>query len=96
MPTFPFSSDGGVVGTLEALSNEPRPNGFEKLSQDPRFGRVRVGEYRVIYWIDDEAKILITVIVRHRKDAYRDIDNLDPAVVEKNITPLLSGLSLIM
>jgi mRNA interferase RelE/StbE len=83
-----------IVGALEALSNEPRPHGVEKLSQDPRFWRVRVGEYRIIYWIDDEAKVLITLIVRHRKDAYRDIDKLDPTVVAKTITPFLSGLSV--
>jgi mRNA interferase RelE/StbE len=82
-----------VVHAMEGLSNDPRPKGVEKLSQNPRLWRVRVGDYRLVYWIDDESKVLITLIVRHRKDAYRDIDKLDPSVVAKTITPLLSGLS---
>jgi mRNA interferase RelE/StbE len=82
-----------VVKCLEGLSINPRPHGVEKLSQDPRFWRVRVGDYRIVYWIDDEAKVLVTLIVRHRKDAYRDIDKLDPAIVAKAIGPVLAGLT---
>jgi mRNA interferase RelE/StbE len=78
-----------VVKALVALSGNPRPHGVEKLSQDPRLWRVRCGEYRIIYWINDEAGILVAPIVRHRKDAYRDIDKLDPALVVH--TPLRSG-----
>jgi mRNA interferase RelE/StbE len=82
-----------VVKCVDALSLNPRPHGVEKLSQDPRLWRVRCGEYRVIYWINDEAKVVVALIVRHRKDAYRDIDKLDPAVVANTITPLLTSLS---
>lgn len=82
-----------VFKCLEGLSTNPRPNGVEKLSQDPRFWRVRAGDYRIVYWIDDESKVVITLIVRHRKDAYRDIDKLDPYVVAKTIGPLLTGLT---
>jgi mRNA interferase RelE/StbE len=68
-----------VVKALVALSGNPRPHGVEKLSRDPRLWRVRCGKYRIIYWINDEAGIVVALIVRHRKDAYRDIDKLDPA-----------------
>jgi mRNA interferase RelE/StbE len=91
---LPQSVQCRLLRCFEALSEHPRPPGVEKLSQDPRFWRVRVGEYRVIYWIDDEAAILVALVVRHRKDAYRDIHKLDPAVVAKSLTPLLSGISI--
>jgi mRNA interferase RelE/StbE len=82
-----------VIDCLEGLSRNPRPHGVEKLSQDPRLWRVRCGEYRVIYWINDQSGIVVALIVRHRKDAYRDIDKLDPAIVANTIAPLLNGLS---
>jgi mRNA interferase RelE/StbE len=83
-----------ILEKLETLSTNPRPSGVEKLSSDPRFWRIRVGDYRIIYWIDDNAKILVALIVRHRKDAYRDIGKLDPATVAKTLGPLLTGLAV--
>jgi hypothetical protein len=48
-------------------------------------------DYRVVYFIDDGARLVIVLLARHRKDAYRDIENLDPAVVAKSIGPMLSA-----
>jgi mRNA interferase RelE/StbE len=79
-----------IVKTFETLASNPRPAGVEKLSADPRFWRVRAGDYRVIYFIDDGARLVIVLVVRHRKDAYRDIENLDPTVLTKSIAPMLS------
>lgn len=45
-----------VIKCLDGLSTNPRPNGVEKLSQDPRFWRVRVGDYRIVYWIETTRK----------------------------------------
>lgn len=70
-----------VIECLEKLESDPRPNGVEKLSQDPRFWRVKAGKYRVIYAIEDDKKIIIVLIVRHRKDAYRNLEVLDSRLV---------------
>jgi mRNA interferase RelE/StbE len=83
-----------VVECLESLSTDPRPKGVEKLCQYPKFWRIRVGEYRIIYTIDDENGIIIMLLVRHRRDAYRDLATLDPTVLAKALSPMVSGLGL--
>jgi mRNA interferase RelE/StbE len=53
-----------------ALAEEPRPDGVRKLSGSLEGWRIRVGDYRVVYQIDDEQKTVIIVRVRHRRDVY--------------------------
>jgi len=82
-----------IIKKLEGLAVDPRPAGVEKLSQDPRFWRVRVGDYRIIYAIDDKKSVVVACLVRHRRDAYRDIENLDARLVMETLKPLLAGLA---
>ncbi|WP_419183621.1 type II toxin-antitoxin system RelE family toxin [Scytonema hofmannii] len=49
---------------------EPRPNGVKKLEND--LYRIRVGDYRVIYQIQDNILLVNIVKVSHRSKAYRD------------------------
>ncbi|MEE8126514.1 MAG: type II toxin-antitoxin system RelE/ParE family toxin [Nitrospirales bacterium] len=60
-----------ILKRLEALADDPRPVGSEKLSGQERF-RVRQGMYRIIYEIRDEELVIIVVKVGHRRDVYRD------------------------
>lgn len=60
-----------IVGTLERLRGEPRPVGARKLRGAADLWRVRVGDYRLIYAIDDTQQTVDIRVVRHRKDAYR-------------------------
>jgi len=60
-----------VLEKIEALSVNPRLEGIKKLVGSDAAYRLRVGEYRVIYTIDDGIKIVQIDRVRHRKDAYR-------------------------
>jgi mRNA interferase RelE/StbE len=83
-----------VVECLESLSTHPRPKGVEKLSQHPKILRVRVCDYRIIYTIDDKKSIVIMLLVRHRRDAYRDLAKLDPATLARALGPMISGLGL--
>ncbi|MCB9007599.1 MAG: type II toxin-antitoxin system RelE/ParE family toxin [Ardenticatenaceae bacterium] len=55
-----------------ALRQEPRPAGIRKLKGKFEGWRVRVGDYRIIYQIDDSARIVTIVRVRHRRDVYND------------------------
>jgi mRNA interferase RelE/StbE len=59
-----------VVGRIRALATEPRPPGCEKLSGEEKY-RVRQGEYRVLYTIDDQAREVVVVKIGHRRDVYR-------------------------
>lgn len=55
---------------IKALADDPRPNGSEKLSGLDRH-RVRQGDWRVLYEIDDAAKTVAVVKIAHRREAYR-------------------------
>lgn len=56
--------------TILALGLNPRPNGVEKL--DGKLHRVRDGEFRVLYEIDDESRNVLVTRVRNRKDVYKN------------------------
>jgi len=61
---------GRVVSRIEALADDPRPPGCQKLSGADKY-RVRQGRYRILYVIRDERLVVTVVRVAHRKDAYR-------------------------
>lgn len=54
-----------------ALASGPRPPGVEKLTDQNNLYRVRVGDYRVVFMIDDENRIVAVEDVRGRDDVYR-------------------------
>jgi mRNA interferase RelE/StbE len=68
---LPESVAPRVLGRIEALAEEPRPRGCCKLTGSENVWRIRVGDYRVLYAIDDPGRLIDVVAVRHRKDAYR-------------------------
>ena len=80
-----------VAEALVGLKKEQRPAGVEKLSQNPLFWRIRVGDHRVIYAINDDLKKVVVAVVRHRKDAYRDIEKLSPALIAKALQPFIQA-----
>ncbi len=59
-----------ILATIESLSEKPRPSGIEKLSEQEKY-RVRQGNYRIIYEINDDEIIGVGVKIGHRKDGYR-------------------------
>jgi mRNA interferase RelE/StbE len=60
-----------IMEAMQGLQEDPRPPGCKKLAGEFVTFRIRVGDYRVIYEIDDaESKVLVSRI-RHRKDAYK-------------------------
>ena len=57
---------------IDALAKEPRPLGVKKLKGiDEDLYRIRVGDYRIIYSIEDEIKIIDILRIGHRKDIYK-------------------------
>ena len=59
-----------VLGRIESLSDNPRPRDCKKLSAQEKY-RVRCGNYRILYSIEDDILIVFVVKVGHRKDFYR-------------------------
>jgi mRNA interferase RelE/StbE len=64
---------GRVLGKVEALAGNPRPAGVIKLHGQKNLWRLRVGDYRVIYSIDDFSKAVDVSVIRHRRDVYRSL-----------------------
>jgi len=60
-----------VVDGIRALAENPRPPGCRKITGSENDWRIRVGRYRVIYEIDDAARQVRIMRVRHRREAYR-------------------------
>jgi mRNA interferase RelE/StbE len=59
-----------IVARIQKLSAAPRPPGVEKLSGAEQY-RIRQGDYRVLYEIDDGRKTVTIVRIAHRRDVYR-------------------------
>ncbi len=57
---------------LMALRDDPRPRSSEKLVGLDAY-RVRVGDYRVIYEVDDRSRVVIVSRIRHRREVYRKL-----------------------
>lgn len=60
-----------IVDKIQNLANEPRPDGVIKLKGSDNEYRIRVGDYRVRYEIDDENQLVQLLQCKHRKDVYR-------------------------
>ena len=59
-----------VIAKIQVLAGNPRPNGCEKLSGAEKY-RIRQGDYRILYEIDDSAKLVTIVKVGNRREVYR-------------------------
>ena len=61
-----------IIKAIENLALNPHPANHKKLLGTENNFRIRVGQYRIIYFLEND-KLLIEIIrVRHRKDAYSD------------------------
>ncbi len=60
-----------ALNVIITLTHNPRPAGVKKLVGSRCDWRFRIGEYRIIYEIDDTAKTVTVLKVEHRRDAYR-------------------------
>ena len=59
-----------ILHRIESLTVEPRPSGCEKLTGQERY-RVRQGQYRIVYSVQDNESTVWIAKVAHRKDVYR-------------------------
>jgi mRNA interferase RelE/StbE len=68
LPTALFDR---ILPRIKALANNPRPTGCHKLAGSKNDWRIRIGDYRVVYEIDDARKQVKIFRVRHRREVYR-------------------------
>ena len=60
-----------IVAEVESLGEEPFPHGSEKLAGAQHAYRIRLGDYRVVYQVFTDSRVVTIERVRHRKDVYR-------------------------
>ena len=64
----PFQSN--IINAINSLSSNPHPSQSKKLTGRPAW-RLKIGKYRVIYEIDNQALIILILDIDHRKNIYR-------------------------
>ena len=62
-----------VVNRMELLADDPFPRQALKLQGGEQLYRLRVGDYRIVYAVDQDAKEVIVHYVRHRREVYRQL-----------------------
>jgi mRNA interferase RelE/StbE len=70
LEALPAKDRRRIVTRIEELAAEPRSHGCEKLTGLEQY-RLRQGDYRVLYSVDDETRVVLVVKVGHRRDVYR-------------------------
>ena len=68
--TLPKKDRQRIGARLESLGLDPRPPGCEKLAGQDRY-RVRQGDYRIVYSVDDRFQTVDVAKIGHRKEVYR-------------------------
>lgn len=69
---FPKKDQEKIVEKIDFLKENPKPDGYKKLSghNDPPLYRIRVGDYRIVYTVEEDCLIILIVEVGQRKDIY--------------------------
>jgi mRNA interferase RelE/StbE len=70
--SLPAEIAARINEAILALEDDPRPDGVVKMKGGDRPYRIRVGDYRVMYKIDDEQLIILIVRCKHRREVYRE------------------------
>jgi mRNA interferase RelE/StbE len=71
LQSLPIAVAARILKKVEALSKNPRPVGSKKLIGAKDLWRLRVGDYRVVYKIDEADGTVDISVVRHRREVYR-------------------------
>lgn len=60
-----------IMSAVETLASNPFPQGVTKLKGSDRTYRIRIGDYRVVYIVEETVLLIEIIRVRHRKDVYQ-------------------------
>ena len=72
LESLPVEVADRILYRIERLTENPRPRGSVKLQGRRGLWRIRVGDYRVVYTVDEAACYVDITQIRHRRDVYRD------------------------
>jgi mRNA interferase RelE/StbE len=70
LESLPDSALARVIHKVESLANNPRPAGCKKLKGYKDQWRIRIGDWRVVYIIDDAARFVSVTRIAHRREVY--------------------------
>jgi mRNA interferase RelE/StbE len=62
-----------LADAIDQLGDEPRPHGAKALQGGGGLLRTRVGDYRVVYAVEDDQLVVVVVTLGHRSDVYRGL-----------------------
>lgn len=68
--SLPNTIAARILAKIELLAELPRPSGAKKLVGYKHFWRIRIGDYRVIYSIDEKQITIDILRIAHRKEVY--------------------------
>ena len=68
---LPRSAFHRILPQIKSLAEDPRPFGCRKITGSKNDWRIRVGDYRIIYEINEKANAVRVMRVRHRREVYR-------------------------
>jgi len=71
--SIPHSIVTRIIAHIDRLPSDPFPLQSAKLQGAERLYRLRVGDYRVVYEVDTEERVIIVQHIRHRRDVYRGL-----------------------
>ena len=60
-----------VERKIDSLANDPRPPGVKLLSAEKRIYRLRAGDFRILYQVNDKVLVVLVIAIGHRRDVYR-------------------------
>ena len=69
---LPRGDFDAVINVIKKLADSPRPRGIEKI-KSAGLWRIRQGDYRIIYSIDDSQKTVAILRIGHRREIYRSL-----------------------
>jgi mRNA interferase RelE/StbE len=69
---LPKTDFEAVVEAMKELAQTPRPRGIEKVKTTGLW-RIRQGDYRIVYAIDDNQQVVTIVRIGHRREIYRSL-----------------------
>ena len=70
---LPLPAQERIADAIQGLADEPRPPGVIKMKQPPNAWRIRVGNYRVAYYIDDTNEVVEIFAIGDLRDIYRKL-----------------------
>lgn len=70
--SIPKELTDAVAIRIDSFAENPFPIGYKKLAKEDLY-RIRVGDYRIVYSVDTNNKVVIIERIKHRKDVYRKL-----------------------